>query len=242
MNIFDNTQKIITAKRLKELRNSKNLSHEKLSEELKQNGIEISIQALKDYEVVNEFHSKFNSTKGMSIEKLFGLAKFYNVSTDYLLGISDHTSPDTSLQGACEYLGLDENSIQSIRTSVFANLGEEIANTLFCSKEFADMLNLFAYLKDVTFELYKNGHEEISADTLRYQVIQRCEKILDTFDYRVIKREEFEKRHEEQQIKIETELAPKFMDMPFEDVKKIYVKLRRKVIRGESIEEDLKKL
>ena len=173
MNIFDNTQKIITAKRLKELRNSKNLSHEKLSEELKQNGIEISIQALKDYEVVNEFHSKFNSTKGMSIEKLFGLAKFYNVSTDYLLGLTDIKSADTTVQGICEYTGLTDGAVDGILAC--RNLSLNGLNTInFLLNECSEFLNA---------SMFSDEDWSISFPTILYISNYLSSKTKDNNDY-----------------------------------------------------------
>lgn len=39
------------------------------------------------------------------------IAIFFNVSTDYLLGLSDVKSTDTELKGVCEYTGLSEETI-----------------------------------------------------------------------------------------------------------------------------------
>lgn len=49
------------------------------------------------------------------IEKLVEIAKYLNVTTDYLLGISDIKSPDTELRAVCDYTGLSENSIEILR-------------------------------------------------------------------------------------------------------------------------------
>lgn len=129
MDIFTDEQKVITAKRLKELRQSKKLSHQSLSEELKKNNVEISVQALKDYEVTEEYHSKFKSTKGMSIERLYGLASFYNVSVDYLLGKSDTKSPNVTVQQMHQYTGLSEkaiNLLHFIRNGSFSSMASGV--------------------------------------------------------------------------------------------------------------------
>jgi transcriptional regulator with XRE-family HTH domain len=45
---------------------------------------------------------------------LIKIAKYFNVSTDWLLGISDIRSSDTDLQAVCEYTGLSEKAIDNI--------------------------------------------------------------------------------------------------------------------------------
>ena len=112
--MFDDNQKIITAQRLKELRTKKNLSHEKLHDELKKINIDVSVGSLKAYEVTDIYHSKFHSTKEMSIETLYGLAEFYNVSTDYILGLTDNPTKNAELRAVCDYTGLSGENIEII--------------------------------------------------------------------------------------------------------------------------------
>jgi len=77
-------------KKLKMLRESKGLSHDKLKSELnKEYGITLSRESLMNYEVTNEDHPKVGSNNGMRIETLRYLADFYGVSTDWLLGLDD---------------------------------------------------------------------------------------------------------------------------------------------------------
>lgn len=49
------------------------------------------------------------------IDKIIEIAKYLNVSTDYLLGITDIKSPDTELTAVCNYTGLSESSIKNIK-------------------------------------------------------------------------------------------------------------------------------
>ena len=49
------------------------------------------------------------------IEKFEGIADFFGVSTEYLLGRTDVKKADTSKQAAAEYLGLSEKAIDAIR-------------------------------------------------------------------------------------------------------------------------------
>lgn len=48
------------------------------------------------------------------IYTLTRIAKAYNVSADYLLGLSDCRSSDTTIKDMCEYTGLSEESIHSL--------------------------------------------------------------------------------------------------------------------------------
>lgn len=45
------------------------------------------------------------------VENLIKIAKHYGVTTDYLLGLTTHRTPDIKLRAVCEYTGLEENTI-----------------------------------------------------------------------------------------------------------------------------------
>lgn len=49
-----------------------------------------------------------------SFETIAGMARFFNVSADYLLGLSDVTTVDTELQAVCEYTGLSEAVVKAL--------------------------------------------------------------------------------------------------------------------------------
>lgn len=50
------------------------------------------------------------------IEKLVEIANYFNVSTDYLLGLSDVKTPQIDIRAICEYTGLSESAINILRT------------------------------------------------------------------------------------------------------------------------------
>lgn len=55
---------------------------------------------------------------GQSVPDINTLKKisiFFNVSADYLLGLSDVATPATDLKGVCVYTGLSEKSVENIR-------------------------------------------------------------------------------------------------------------------------------
>lgn len=72
------------------------------------------------------------------VNVLAKIADFYSVSTDYLLGRTDVSTPDIDTQGAAARYGLWEESL-----SVVENLDEEdraALNTLLCSPQLPDIL------------------------------------------------------------------------------------------------------
>ena len=78
-----------TKERLENLRRNKKLSFKQLSALLEQDGVYISHTNLKNYEINDQFHPLYNSTKGMGLENFIALADVFDVSVDYLLGRSN---------------------------------------------------------------------------------------------------------------------------------------------------------
>jgi hypothetical protein len=134
---------LVTSKRLKKLRNEMGISHSKLAAALVEKyNIRISSDVLKNYEVTDEFHTKFNAVKGMNIEYLFCLAEFYGVSTDYLLGKSDIKSPNIKKIEMHKKIGLNDEAI---------NVLEKVNKT---QKDTLYLLNDFIASKDIFFIIY----------------------------------------------------------------------------------------
>ena len=90
----------VFGKRLKELRDNRGLTIAKAASE-----IGIIRQSLSRYEA---------GTIMPDIEVLCMLAKFYNVSTDYLVGMSDCSSLSTDMQSICNYTGLSEEAAKKL--------------------------------------------------------------------------------------------------------------------------------
>lgn len=148
-----NEKSYIMAERLKQLREEKGYSHEKLSNALNERyGIKISSDSLMNYEVSDPHHTKAGKNQGMRVEYLRCLADFYGVSSDYLLGISDISSPSIDVQALVKYTGLSESNIRRL------GLAKQYAQAMFihevrCRTSGED----FEALQDKLLELCKFG-------------------------------------------------------------------------------------
>ena len=91
------------------------------------------------------------------IVKLTEIAKYFNVSTDYLLGISDTKSLDVTARAAVEYTGLTESAVEKLNAGIVddvvygARLKRQkkedylrIASELICSAEFSEIIHRLA--------------------------------------------------------------------------------------------------
>ncbi len=113
--MFDTERQKTIAKRLRDLREKRGLTREQLSLAIMEKCNHfISKQMLQQYEEINEKNAKWGSVRGMSTEKLYYLAKFYEVSTEYILGLTDIKTKDTELAAVCEYTGLSEEMVEQL--------------------------------------------------------------------------------------------------------------------------------
>lgn len=112
---IDVEKSLVMAERLKQLREGKGLSHDKLSKALHdQYGVKISSDSLMNYEVADKNHTKAFKNQGMRVEYLRCLADFYKVSTDFLLGLTDIKSPDYSISTTVQITGLTEENVVAL--------------------------------------------------------------------------------------------------------------------------------
>ena len=87
--LYDEARMALTKERLEDLRKEKKLSFEQLSKQLAERGVNISHTNLKHYEITDPIHPLYGRTRSMSIEYLTAFADFYDVSVEYLLGLSN---------------------------------------------------------------------------------------------------------------------------------------------------------
>lgn len=77
------------------------------------------------------------------------LAKLYNTSTDYLLGLTDIKTTDTELKAVCEYTGLTEEAIHNIKraNSLVTEHEKTISDILAQKRIFSMLLAISEYLE-----------------------------------------------------------------------------------------------
>lgn len=99
----------------------------------------------------------YNGDRNVSAEYILKYALYFNVSTDYLLGLSDTPSTDKDIQFICDYTGLTKESVEKLHNDKFyedRNIPEEEKNNLKKIYEseilFLNKLITENYLKEVS--------------------------------------------------------------------------------------------
>lgn len=110
--LYDEAKIALTKERLEDLRKEKKLSFEQLSKQLAERGVNISHTNLKNYEINDSEHPLYGRTRSMSIEYLVAFADFYDVSVEYLLGLSN--SRKREYHNISEQLGLCDTAIEAL--------------------------------------------------------------------------------------------------------------------------------
>lgn len=157
--LYDEAQVALTKERLEDLRKEKKLSFEQLSKQLAGRGVSISHTNLKNYEINDPLHPLYGRTRSMSIEYLVAFADFYDVSVEYLLGLSN--SRKQEYNNISEQLGLCDGAIEELirckeksgseeNPKMYAQQDTAILNDFLTSMEFEIVMekikqSLFAY-------------------------------------------------------------------------------------------------
>ena len=157
--LYDEARMALTKERLEDLRKEKKLSFEQLSKQLAERGVNISHTNLKNYEINDPVHPLYGRTRSMGIEYLVAFADFYDVSVEYLLGLSN--SRKQEYHNISEQLGLCDKAIEELIRSkensgseedpkMFAQQDTAILNDFLTSTEFEIVMekikqSLFAY-------------------------------------------------------------------------------------------------
>lgn len=144
----------IFGERLFNLREARGETQEQLAK-----AVGITRQSLSRYET-NE--------RTPNIELIYNVAKHYEVSADYLLGLSEVGSLDKRVQAACEVTGLREEAIERIQfakaikiaTASFENKKKtatiDVLNRIICNDDFIMLLNACGMLYHVSSEFVEN--------------------------------------------------------------------------------------
>ncbi len=97
------------------------------------------------------------------IEKLIEIAKFLNVSTDYLLGASNVKTTNTELKSICEYTGLSEaavNRLHWITNHINGKEITEIISSLIVPDGNARFVNDLTFISGALY-CYGKGYTEL---------------------------------------------------------------------------------
>lgn len=102
--IFERLQQMdikeVFAQRLIQLREDNNITQQALADDL-----EITRQSLSLYE---------KADRTINIDLLYKIAKYFDVSADYLLGLTDNKTNDITVKAICEYTGLSDEAVESL--------------------------------------------------------------------------------------------------------------------------------
>ena len=170
------TMRTTLATRLNECRTESGLSHQKLAEKLRcEWNVFVQKQALINYEVDNEYHSRFHAGFGMNITYLWGFAKCFNVSADYLLGLADSPSPNMDVRAIHDKTRLSEEAIKALLgdSSIARPCDESIRfyEELICDE--SGRLLVAAITK--YFELSSEYHDKCSSLCAHYYLFMSIE-------------------------------------------------------------------
>lgn len=175
---------------LKKLRKDRNATQKEVSQ-----AIGADQQTLRRYE---------SGERKPDTEMLLRIAKYYNVSADYLLGLSENSTVEPDMKAAVKCTGLSEKSIEKLkRINHFNADGSEnpdksfidILDRFIQSKYFSELIVYWESLHTHSTEwkekemktnedyIYK-GQLNQSCDIARYNVSRMIEKISDEFDRR----------------------------------------------------------
>lgn len=125
-------------------------------------------------------------------EQLIKIAKYLNVSTDYLLGLSETPTADKDVQFICDYTGLDNGSVNTLHRecdNVFLNL---MLNFLINSPKLVRYIGNY-FLTGLYDEYFKSDfgflplksdsllNSRYAADVLFSKIIKSLPRIMDEF-------------------------------------------------------------
>ncbi len=109
-------------------------------------------------------------------ETLIKIAKYYNVSTDYLLGITNVSSIDNEVRTAVEVTGLSEKAVNSLKALTTSEKGvseviEAILKNKYFEEAILDIIHLLTYPTDKPENYFEfEGHSIETKKFLRSSV------------------------------------------------------------------------
>lgn len=184
--LYDEEKVALTKERLEDLRRKEKLSFDQLAKKLGERGTRISHTNLKNYEINDPLHPLYGRTKSMSIEYLVALADYYDVSVDYLLGLSPMRKQEH--HDIAEQLGLCESAVAELirynqrsasSYDMYHNQYTEILNDLFTSIEFEYTIEKLREAIEY-YRLHQRSHKipsQIVRESNQDTIEQACETV-----------------------------------------------------------------
>jgi len=125
--------------------------------EIMDNNPNITQQQVADYlGVTRQSISQYmNGNSQATADKIILLTQFFNVSADYLLGITDIKTADTSVQSVSHYLGVNDKIVIGIKNNIDMLLSDVDEHKEFGINE-SEMLDVFE--KIVNYDDYLLEH------------------------------------------------------------------------------------
>lgn len=125
----------VTTKRIRELIDDSGLSRKELAEELSCD--------------VSTIAKHYNGERAVNAEFIVKYAKRFNVSADYLLGLTETATTDKDTRVICDYTGLSEKAVEELHTLTeiyeYIDLSSKLKSAWICEgiRGYASVLNDF---------------------------------------------------------------------------------------------------
>ena len=125
----------ITLWRLKELIDHTGLSRQAIADEI---GCDVSM-----------ITKQYNGQRNITPDFLIAYAQYFDVSTDYLLGLTDIRSADLNTQAICRYTGLDEKAVATL-------MDINVPANFTAPKEYIDTISFL--INDMNYRETEDGY------------------------------------------------------------------------------------
>ena len=109
---------------------------------------------------VSTITKHYNGDRNITVDYVIKYAKYFNVSADYLLGLSKHSTTNKNLSFVADYLGIDENTCQTIHNKKFEEHTKQFINYFFNNEELFNSMDLYFSTVVLTW-IYKTNYKYI---------------------------------------------------------------------------------
>lgn len=190
---------------------------------------------------VSTITKQYNGDRKITTDYIVKYANYFEVSADYLLGLSDVPTTDKDVQFICDYTGLDLGAVMSLKTmkDVSCSLLQPV-NLLFDSGEMSTMVYLIiGYLGDIKNQLayLDKAVENLKEGKADISLYKRCVEFSNKADLNLFKLQEtikdFVKEHckkDKEQIKL---LSEEYKDLVQKNIGVLFEELNLENIGGD---------